>query len=69
MCKVLNFNLKIQIFANNVFSHEIKVKQKALQEEMKNHKDRDKVLEIRFDDEIVKAGTKLLKGATLKFLS
>jgi eukaryotic-like serine/threonine-protein kinase len=36
--------------------------------EMKNHKDRDKVLEIRFDDEIVKAGTKLLKGATLKLI-
>ena len=36
--------------------------------EMKNHKDRDKVLEIRFEDEIVKAGTKLLKGATLKLI-
>jgi beta-lactam-binding protein with PASTA domain len=36
--------------------------------EMKNHKDRNKVLEIRFEDEIVKAGTKLLKGATLKLI-
>ncbi|MBD00374.1 MAG: hypothetical protein CL841_03335 [Crocinitomicaceae bacterium] len=36
--------------------------------EMKNHKDRNKVLEIRFEDEIVKAGRKLLKGATLKLI-
>ena len=36
--------------------------------EMRNHKDRDKVLEIRFQDEIVKAGRKLLKGATLKLI-
>ena len=36
--------------------------------EMRNHKDRDKVLEIRFEDEIVKAGRKLLKGATLKLI-
>ena len=36
--------------------------------EIKNHKDRDKVLEIRFQDEIVKAGRKLLKGSTLKLI-
>ena len=36
--------------------------------EMRNHKDRDKVLEIRFEDEIVKAGRKLLKGAALKLI-
>jgi len=36
--------------------------------EMRNHKDRDKVLEIRFEDEIVKAGRKLLIGATLKLI-
>ena len=36
--------------------------------EMRNHKDRNKVLEIRFQDEIVKAGRKLLKGATLKLI-
>ena len=36
--------------------------------EIRNHKDRDKVLEIRFQDEIVKAGRKLLKGATLKLI-
>ena len=35
---------------------------------MKNHKDRDKVLEIRFEDEIVKAGRKLPKGSTLKLI-
>ena len=36
--------------------------------EMKNHKDRDKVLEIRFEDEVVQAGRKLLKGSTLKLI-
>ena len=36
--------------------------------EMRNHKDRDKVLEITHQDEIVKAGRKLLKGATLKLI-
>ena len=36
--------------------------------EMRNHKDRDKVLEIRFEDEIVKPGRKLLIGATLKLI-
>jgi beta-lactam-binding protein with PASTA domain len=36
--------------------------------EMRNHKDRDKVLEIRFEDEIVKAGRKLLKGSSLKLI-
>tara|TARA_B110000977_G_scaffold109960_1_gene143035 strand:+ start:2575 stop:3420 length:846 start_codon:yes stop_codon:yes gene_type:complete len=36
--------------------------------EIRNHKDRDKVLEIRFDDQIVKAGRKLLKGSTLKLI-
>jgi beta-lactam-binding protein with PASTA domain len=36
--------------------------------EMRNHKDRDKVLEIRFEDEIVKAGRKLIKGSSLKLI-
>ena len=36
--------------------------------EMRNHKDRDKVLAIMFEDEVVKAGRKLLKGSTLKLI-
>ena len=36
--------------------------------EVKNHKDKDKVLELRFEDEILKKGEKLLKGSTIKLI-
>ena len=36
--------------------------------EVKNHKDKDKVLELKYEDEILKKGEKLHKGSTIKLI-
>ena len=36
--------------------------------EVKDHKDKDKVLELRFEDEVLKTGKKLVKGSTIKLI-
>ena len=36
--------------------------------EVKDHKDKDKVLELRYEDEVLKTGKKLVKGSTIKLI-
>lgn len=36
--------------------------------EAKDHKDKDKVLELRYEDEVLKTGKKLVKGSTIKLI-
>jgi len=36
--------------------------------EIKDHKDKDKVLDIRFNNKSIKAGTELMKGSTVKLI-
>ena len=36
--------------------------------ELKDHKDKDKVLELRYEDEVLKTGKKLVKGSTIKLI-
>ena len=36
--------------------------------EVKDHKDKDKVLELRYEDEVLKNGKKLVKGSTIKLI-
>ena len=36
--------------------------------EVKDHKDKDKVLELRYEDEVLKSGKKLVKGSTIKLI-
>ncbi len=36
--------------------------------EVKDHKDKDKVLELRYENEVLKTGTKLVKGSTIKLI-
>ena len=36
--------------------------------EIKDHKDRDKVLDLRFNNESIKSGKKLIKGSTIKLI-
>ena len=36
--------------------------------EVKNHKDKDKVLELRYEDEVLKTGKKLVRGSMIKLI-
>ena len=36
--------------------------------EVKDHKDKDKVLELRYENEVLKTGKKLVKGSTIKLI-
>lgn len=36
--------------------------------EVKDHKDKDKVLELRYEDEVLKTGKKLVKGSIIKLI-
>ena len=36
--------------------------------EVKDHKDKDKVLELRYENEVLKSGKKLVKGSTIKLI-
>mgnify|MGYP001229186341 FL=1 len=61
-------DLMTNVYSKNIGKSKLEMLGFKVDLEMRNHKDRDKVLEIRFEDEIVKAGRKLLKGATLKLI-
>jgi beta-lactam-binding protein with PASTA domain len=61
-------DLMSNVYSKNIGKSKLERLGFKVELEMRNHKDRDKVLEIRFEDEIVKAGRKLLKGASLKLI-
>ena len=61
-------DLMSNVYSKNIGKSKLEMLGFKVDLEIRNHKDRDKVLEIRFDDQIVKAGRKLLKGSTLKLI-
>jgi beta-lactam-binding protein with PASTA domain len=61
-------DLMSNVYSKNIGKSKLEMLGFKVDLEMKNHKDRDKVLEIRFEDETVKPGRKLLKGSTLKVI-
>lgn len=61
-------DLMSNVYSKNIGKSKLEMLGFKVELEMRNHKDRDKVLEITHQDEIVKAGRKLLKGATLKLI-
>ncbi len=61
-------DLMSNVYSKNIGKSKLEILGFKVDLEIRNHKDRDKVLEIRFDDQIVKAGRKLLKGSTLKLI-
>ena len=61
-------DLMANVYSKNIGKSKLEMLGFKVDLEIRNHKDRDKVLEIRFDDQIVKAGRKLLKGSTLKLI-
>ncbi len=61
-------DLMSNVYSKNIGKSKLEMLGFKVDLEIRSHKDRDKVLEIRFDDQIVKAGRKLLKGSTLKLI-
>ena len=61
-------DLMSNVYSKNIGKSKLEILGFKVDLEIRNHKDRDKVLEIRFDNQIVKAGRKLLKGSTLKLI-
>ena len=61
-------DLMSNVYSKNIGKSKLEMLGFKVDLEIRNHKDRDKVLEIRFDNQIVKAGRKLLKGSTLKLI-
>ena len=61
-------DLMANVYSKNIGKSKLEILGFKVDLEIRNHKDRDKVLEIRFDNQIVKAGRKLLKGSTLKLI-
>ena len=61
-------DLMSNVYSKNIGKSKLEMLGFKVELEMRNHKDRDKVLEITHEDEIVKPGRKLLKGATLKLI-